>query len=107
MYICIVCIVSIQKTRTLIKKGNPPFKGTNNSIRGKRDVTGRWEPFYLSPQWIKLYGEQGSSRHVGSLLCPGFAEALDFGLFHPFPFPGNGKYTWEKQLFRYMMFIDV
>lgn len=49
----------------------------------KRDVTGRWEPFYLSPQWIKLYGEQGSSRHVGSLLI-GFELLLFKHRHEPF-----------------------
>ena len=34
----------------------------------RKDDAGKWEPYILSPQWIKIYGDQTGSRCVGEVL---------------------------------------
>ncbi|CAE7620239.1 OTOF [Symbiodinium sp. CCMP2592] len=34
----------------------------------RKDDAGRWEPYILKPQWIKLFGDQNGSRCVGEML---------------------------------------
>ena len=63
----------------------------------RKDDAGKWEPYILSPQWIKLFGDQNGSRCVGEILV-----AFELLLFKHRHEPSLGpKDMWPQPLERF------
>ena len=63
----------------------------------RKDDAGKWEPYILTPQWIKLFGDQTGSRCVGEILV-----AFELLLFKHRHEPSLGpRDMWPQPLERF------
>ncbi|CAJ1443049.1 unnamed protein product, partial [Effrenium voratum] len=71
----------------------------------RKDEGGRWEPYHLTPQWIKLFGDQGGGQHVGSVLIA--FELMLFKHRHEPPLAPRGMWPEPPETFSRMSFCRL